>query len=159
MTLDDLYGEYSLAFNNALKFVFVDQAAEDRAHRAGIRAVVAALRDEVCDPNGATQFRINCILASDGEEAGTHGSPELDEDARKLEAMGQDAGMTLQDLDLDAYITTPAAAPVCEWLPWQHEAGKFYSMCGGLPRVGNRTERKYCPNCQRPISIKSEAAR
>jgi hypothetical protein len=29
---------------------------------------------------------------------GTHGSPELDEDAAKLEAMGADPGATLEDL-------------------------------------------------------------
>jgi hypothetical protein len=31
-------------------------------------------------------------------QAPTHGSPELDEDAAKLEAMGQDAGPTFEDL-------------------------------------------------------------
>lgn len=30
----------------------------------------------------------------------THGSPELDEDAAKLEAMGQDPGPTVEELDL-----------------------------------------------------------
>jgi hypothetical protein len=44
----------------------------------------------------------------------THGSPELDKDAAKLEAMGEDAGLTLDDLGL----------PV-----WQGRCG----ICGKLP--------------------------
>lgn len=40
---------------------------------------------------------INRTLA---EVEGTHGSPELDADAEKLVAMGQDPGPTLEDLDL-----------------------------------------------------------
>ncbi len=61
--------------------------------------IVKNLRDEQT---------IDEILASDGvDKAGTHGSPELDEDARKLEAMGQDAGPTVQDLFPEVFV--PAA--------------------------------------------------
>jgi hypothetical protein len=101
---------------------------------------------------------INEILASDGVE-GTHGSPELDEDARKLEAMGQDAGMTLQDLSPEVF--APAAPSVCEWT----EQGFEYRTVGcngyGLHAYSNnfKPKRNRCPYCKWPVVIKSEAAR
>jgi hypothetical protein len=128
------------------------------AHRrAGIRAVVEALRDELsgnwidCSHCGNNDRLFREILASDGVEAGTHGSPELDEDARKLEAMGQDAGPTVQDLFPEVF--TPAAAPsVCEWTDlgpeWSSSCkvrfGAFASMKG----------RFFCPSCGKPIKFK-----
>lgn len=63
--------------------------------RAKTRALVEALRDELRKDNGFSHPLFNEILGSD---AGTHGSPELDEDARKLEAMGQDAGLTIEEI-------------------------------------------------------------
>lgn len=84
MTLEDIEGIFNkAAFDGERQFGGLD-------HRAGIRAVVEALRDELLPPKQKASDRV--------DKAGTHGSPELDEDARKLEAMGQDAGMTLQDL-------------------------------------------------------------
>lgn len=99
MTIDDLIAAYNSGY----------WSCYEEQHRAGIRAVVTALRDEMSPhfpPSVGIAF--NFILGGAGDQAGTHGSPELDEDARKLEAMGQDAGMTLQDLIPEAYLT-PAA--------------------------------------------------
>lgn len=61
------------------------------------------------------------LKASEGEAAGTHGSPELDDDARKLAAMGQDPGMTLEEL------LAPAAPETCEWEPH-----RLCSACGEM---------------------------
>lgn len=46
-------------------------------------------------------------LRNEEDAKGTHGSPELDEDAAKLEAMGQDAGPTVQDMFPEAFATAP----------------------------------------------------
>ena len=46
----------------------------------------------------------------------THGSPELDEDARKLEAMGADPGPTFADLDPDP--EPDRDANYYEWVKW-----------------------------------------
>jgi len=121
---------------------------------AGLNAVVEKLRAEMhadpgccwaCEDN---EKLLKSILASDG----THGSPELDEDARKLEAMGQDAGPTVQDLFPEAF--TPAAAPVCEW---SGEPPLAYMGC--KPRNLEWTnDRRKCPSCGKTIKFK-EAAR
>lgn len=102
MTLDDLLDE----FKRTVERQPWSSALGYDAHRAGIRAVVEALRDACygCEHH----LLWDEILASDGvDKAGTHGSPELDEDARKLEAMGQDAGPTVQDLFPEVFV--PAA--------------------------------------------------
>ena len=64
----------------------------DAIARAAIAAVVRALRDETEMRSCACRFWLDEILGDAGEKVGTHGTPELDEDARKLEAMGQDPG-------------------------------------------------------------------
>ncbi len=46
----------------------------------------------------------------------THGSPELDEDARKLEALGADPGPTFAGLGLDP--EPDRDANYYEWLKW-----------------------------------------
>jgi hypothetical protein len=113
MTFDELMKVYDKAASNV---AFLQYEGPD--HRAGIRAVVEALRDEWFPQSEPPRTitveerwflnRLNEILASDGvDKAGTHGSPELDEDARKLEAMGQDAGPTVQDLFPEVFV--PAA--------------------------------------------------
>jgi len=75
--------------------------------RAAIAAVVRALRDETEMRSCACRFWLDEILGDAGEKVGTHGCPELDADARKLAALGQDPGAT--------FVTDPA--PVCECKP------------------------------------------
>ncbi len=157
MTLDDLMKVYSDGFSDCL--VGTEDGLQSR--RAGIRAVVEALRDEMTRlryslGSLAAFDTLDEILASDGEK-GTHGSPELDEDARKLEAMGQYAGPTVQDLFPEVF--EPAADPVCEWTPvWKDKEYRSCSADGTYSR-GAREEGDRCPNCDKPISFKSEAAR
>lgn len=85
-------------------------AAECDLVRSSMRSAVAErdrLKDEV------ERLR--------NEKVGTHGSPELDDDARKLAAMGQDPGATLA--------TEPAPA-VCEWRPIQIAPTDGTLICG-----------------------------
>ena len=84
MTLDDLYAAYAEAYGNSLRFLMVDGAAEDRAHRAGIEAVVRSLLPTLIqvhwagyhdaltgvDPNVSSDYcayKINEILGTEGE--------------------------------------------------------------------------------------------
>ena len=89
-------------------------------------------------------LRKNQILGSDVVvKVDTHGSPELDEDAIKLMAMGQDPGMTLNQL------IAPAAdpAPVCEWRyvaagnVWLTECEE---RCNGWTTKIGKTECQFC---------------
>ena len=122
MTLDDLLKVFEQGFQAKLQSEDYPREAfaTPTLNRAGIRAVVEALRDELFpDLYIAPQWEVgdamavlDKILGSDvGVKVDTHGSPELNEDARKLAAMGQDPGMTLNELL--ALATDPA--PVCEW--------------------------------------------
>lgn len=149
-----------------LDMIFAAHCLTDRKadRRAGIRAVVTALQDTVVkvvmsanvdlprhEAVGMVyrQF-INEILASDGVQ-GTHGSPELDEDARKMEAMGQDAGPTVQDLFPEAF--APAAAPdVCEWT--RITLSNHYITGHGNRRYWDATCTMECGECHRPIKFK-----
>ena len=82
-------------------------------HKAQAVAAIAAVAEWMIDEFGyqaemiEVKEAISAALRAAGEKVGTHGTPELDEDARKLEAMGQDPGAT--------FVTDPA--PVCEWKP------------------------------------------
>ena len=77
MTLDDLGRIYDDAYENRARLEFPTPEMKRAMHRAGIRAVVAALRDEFeavalnCGASPAVAGRcadkaINEILASDG---------------------------------------------------------------------------------------------
>jgi len=143
MTLDDLARVYLDAYRDAVP---------DCATTAGIRAVVEALRDEMyqifrLDAIKADKFW-NEILTSDG---GTHGSPELDEDARKLEAMGQDAGLTF----------APAAdkrewSPVCLWRVISKTYGGDLDCKTGCKQwaIGFSPKNTVCPSCGKTIVFK-----
>jgi hypothetical protein len=101
---------------------------------AGTRAVVEALRDE--GRLRDTDRLLQEILASDGVERVDPAEPC---------ALGA------------AYPS--AAAPVCEWTPvWKD---KEYRSCvaEGTYSRGAWEEGERCPNCDRPIRFKSEAAR
>jgi hypothetical protein len=72
MTFDELMKVYDKAASNV---AFLQYEGPD--HRAGIRAVVTALRDEF-DKNGSVTWTLHQILASDGmksegSECVTHG--------------------------------------------------------------------------------------
>ena len=118
--------------------------------RAGIIAIVRALRDEMA--SGTAWHALNEILGDAGEKVGTHGSPELDEDARKLEAMGQDPGMTLEELLAPA--TAPAPA-VCEWV--KGETGGVRPSCSDIYEYAPYVAREgVCPECKAPIKFTEE---
>jgi hypothetical protein len=96
------------------------------------------------------------------EKVGTHGSPELDEDAFKLQAMGKDPGMTIEEF-LDEHFKPPATdpAPVCKWtlntLPEPDGGSHYETSCGdawcrwyNTPKEDNYS---YCPSCGKPIKF------
>ncbi|MFO0450260.1 MAG: hypothetical protein ACK52I_16630 [Pseudomonadota bacterium] len=152
MTLDDLLDAFKRTVERQ---PFSGKLGYD-ARLAGIRAVVEALRDEMRQEcySSEVDYFLKEILASDGVE-GTHGSPELDEDARKLEAMGQDAGPTVQDLFPEVFV--PAAAPVCEWTGW---ATRF--PMAGCNLSATYVHRDYrggdmCPLCGKSIKFKEDS--
>jgi len=132
----------------------------EKAHRrAGIRAVVLAIRDEIgLDPGYCDECKDNKklfreILASDGVEAAVDRTVY---------------GMSVSKIISDGIVTRidpvdmykePAAAPVCEWTHGftAHENRKWWrGTCGwsfyGTPPFEN------C-KCGKPIKFKSEAAR
>jgi len=113
MTLDELNTVFDFAVSRSIQTNRED--LPPWAHRrAGLKAVVEALRDDATSRANTMMWDgrdfedfFDEILASDG----THGSPELDEDARKLEALGQDAGPTVQDLFPEAFASDGVKAP------------------------------------------------
>ena len=92
MTLDDLLKVFEQGFQAKLQSEDYPREAfaGPALKRAGIRAVVEALRDEADEYHTARAVveMLSEILGSDdGVKVGTHGSPELDEDARKLKTL------------------------------------------------------------------------
>lgn len=134
----------------------------DGERRAGIRAVVEALRDAVntrFSGDGCDRYDINLllneILASDGVEAA------LDRAVY---------GMSVSRLDGDGGVTRinpaevykePAAPDVCEWTQESWEYRKVGCNGYGLHVYSNnyQPKRGRCPYCKLPVQIKSEAAR
>lgn len=114
---------------------------------AATRAVVTALRDEAEGYVTSLGVRgmFDRILASDGEVKAAGGSAREDERA------------------LQPGFTTPAAAPddVCEWTQegWEYRRtgcdGRSYHIYN--PKYGRPGNK--CPECKRPVHLKSEAAR
>jgi hypothetical protein len=149
MTLEDLMMVYDVAIMGRPR-----RAAE---HRIGIRAVVTALRDESDNFVTAIGVRgmLDKILASDGEVQAAGASTRKDE--------GEHAGDGV-DVFPSAIgsFPTPAAAPVCVWTQ-QKRLLAFYDTQCGLGSLTHENVRlkcqDFCPNCDRPISFKSEAAR
>ncbi len=153
MQFADLMKLFREGQNEGRKRGYVTQGACDAE---GIRRVVEALRDEIVYAPAFAEDILDKILASDGVK-GTHGSPELDEDARKLEAMGQDAGPTVQDLFPEVF--APAAAPVCEWTPQDEGPAHEIWKTGCGTRYERNHSPGWCGRCGKPIKFKSEAAR
>lgn len=105
MTLDDLLDVYETAVAEANKNDVVRWL--ERGHREGIRAVVEALRDEICNGYAENSARdlanqFNEILASDGVEA-AGGSTREDE--------RPNSGVLVRSNTADG-LKAPAAAPV-----------------------------------------------
>jgi len=155
VTVDDLVKVYCDAF-----YAQRDKAPEKgitEADRAGVTAIVRALRDETrhmtLNRDGLEEL-FTQILGDAGEKVGTHGSPELDEDARKLEAMGQDPGMTLEELLEPA---TDAAPAVCVWTGEEYVT--YSTSCESEHEVDpHKAPPTYCPSCGKPIAF-TEAQR
>ena len=155
MTLDDLCRIYVSAYDAEL------ERTEDLGdlERAGIRAVVTALRDEIyasshMDSDYFVSDWMNEILASDGgDKAG--GS------TRKTEQGDGATGATSA-----VATTTPAAAPVrCCWWTVDRDPdgeGHYETQCqNGWTLLHGKPELdgySFCPSCGKPISFK-EAAR
>ena len=133
MTLDDLVNVY-----------FENNRTKNGTTRAGIRAVVEALRDVLLplistyswDEVDAEKW-FNEILASDGEEKAARGPT-----SNAGGAVEQSGATT------DHSSTTPAAAPdVCEW-----RGGPQLAYMGCKPRNLEWThDRRKCPSCGKPI--------
>jgi hypothetical protein len=164
--------ELMLIFDAAYCANLDDPDTRMASDTAGVRAVVLALRDElvatfrqeVTDDvfsetllNACAVGMLDDILGDVLEKAATHSSPELDEDARKLEAMGQDAGPTIGEC------FEPAAdpSPQCEWTidggidedaHYETACGDAWcSVLGGTPKQDNYS---FCPSCGLPIKFK-----
>lgn len=127
-TIDELEKIYDDAYSKAYDTLAYDVNEEDeQAKRAGIAAVVRALRDEFTKL-GTLEFqdgwavlkKFNKILGDAGERVGTHGSPELDEDARKLER--------LEAAEAERDRTRAAIAAVAEWIDEHHQIDKDGSV-------------------------------
>ena len=152
-TVDDLMKVFQCAI--------VDDAIAHRGNldnldRAGIRAVVERLRDEMTlgweddrpwgDVADVKKF-LNEILASDGEEKAAGGSARKDETYAGAGA-----------LKVPVTASAPAAAPVCVWTRIDEDV--LESGCDPDGWTYNpEIKRDTCPQCGKPISFKSEAAR
>lgn len=120
--------------------------------KAQARAVIAAVADWLNEHHKqlwlGSENHASPALREQLEAKGTHGTPELDEDARKLAALGQDPGMTLEELlapDAD-----PAPA-VCEWTRTPYTA--LYSSCCDEDYLRNVTDSGMCHRCGLPIKF------
>lgn len=178
MTLEDLLAQFKAGFRERLHAP-LPRPEGDEAIRAGIRAVVEALRDELTSVSRLRDVQrvFEEILASDGVEATaedcsvvqyTGGMNDLSvspvkaagASARKDE--GADGGSVILS-DAAERIATPAAAPddVCEWTQegWEYRRtgcdGRSYHIYN--PKYGRPGNK--CPECKRPVHLKSEAAR
>ncbi len=133
MTLDDLIEAYFNAHKPVCDYLCKHHYDDisTAPHRAGIRAVVEALRDE--GRLRDTDRLLQEILASDGVEAAYQ--PDFS-----------------QPHPSDA-------APVCEWTKHAEKSWTMQCTPGFYNPHPKRLAAKTCAMCQRPISIKSEAAR
>ena len=177
MTLDDLSKIYEDA--STKRYVEWVNAPEDDnissaiLRRAGIRAVVAALRDEVDRiwtwedmPCNTVLDVFNEILGSDAVEP-TVGQ-RLIKAAHEAAAIARGeaaGGPTREDGRKDNGLTAPdrpkPAADFCEWTKDTHpDDGSHYetacgdawcSVMGGTPKQDNYS---FCPSCGKPIIFK-----
>jgi len=129
MTLDQLVDEYNKHCDNPYSPIDI---------RAGIRAVVEALRDEMgfdyneCGDCTRNDKLFDEILASDGVEA-AGGSARKDEQAMRASPY------------------TPAAAPVCEWTTSPVALG--FCSAGCQPHNAFVRPIDNCHLCGKPIKF------
>ena len=166
MTLEDLLRTFQSARGRG-------NATREQSDLKGIRAVVTALRDEICAGYAENSARdlanqFNEILASDGDGKAAGGSTRKTEHGDGTTGATSAVAATTPAAASKEVITgevgrefgAPAAAPdVCVWTPGG-EHGGFQPSCTDIwtfsPYVALPNK---CPGCKRPISIKSEAAR
>ena len=161
-TIDELVRVFEVAFYGA-----ANGPADKANFRAGIRAVVEALRDAYTSVGYRmmTIHHFDEILASDGVGlhpttgnpvgtdtiAGRH--PASDDYLREKMTSGAATAATVF-----GERPVPAVAPVCEWTlrgQWWHLS------CGNGTHFDNATARRgltHCPPCGKPIKL-TEAAR
>ena len=131
---DSPFGEMSCLLADAADALEALVAERDRL-KAALQEIADMLNR---GPDSSQNWDVKSIydIAREALEAkGTHGSPELDEDAQKLAAMGQDPGAT--------FAADPAPA-VCEWTPddfgrvryWQPSCSRS-ALGAGADEKGN----------------------
>lgn len=141
-TVDDLVKVYIIAHFGA------DNGPRNRErYRAGIAAVVRAVRDEIVEGGNckycvATTAMYNEILGDAGSEKVAGGSTREDEKA--VEAAGDKGPVTV-----NSPATTPAPA-VCEWTKRKYEPG-FYATPHGIKFKDRRYDN--CGICGREIKF------
>ena len=134
MTLDDLFQKYLQAYEEAhIKKERWERFVEEDCIKAGIRAVVVALRNHLSRSllDELVYGVMNEILASYGVE---------ETPLQAIQRMGQ---------EFDA---APAAAPVCEWT--RIALSNHYVTGHGNRRYWDATCTMECGECHRPIKFK-----
>lgn len=163
MKLDDLVKVYLAAYERHPDFA---DEVEGYVH-SGIRAVVAALRDEMLDNGIWTENKVeawmNEILGSDAVEPTVgqrliKAAHEAAAIARGEAAGGptSNAGATdpVQANDHAVSVLPTPAADVCEWRP-HHATGMGMLYVGKCDReLHFATMYGSCPSCGKPISFK-----
>jgi len=138
MTLEDLLAQFKAGFRERLHAP-LPRPEGDEAIRAGIRAVVEALRDE--GRLRDTDRLLQEILASDGVEAA--GAPTR----KDGEVSGGFGSATARDA-----LETPAAAPVCEWTRvFDSHVNRKWRLRGCDGAVSHWDD--VCPSCGKPIKF------
>jgi hypothetical protein len=170
MTFDELMKVYDKAASNV---AFLQYEGPD--HRAGIRAVVEALRDELpralsevarkecCGQGNANRYsdQLECcdipnLMVTTGQVYDAINEILAIAGEGKAHVCDGDVGPSLHQ--------TPAAAPVCEWTMDTHpDDGSHYdtacgdawcSILGGTPKQDNYS---FCPSCGKPIKFKEDS--
>jgi hypothetical protein len=152
MTLYDLCRLYDEGYENRARLEFPTPEMKRAMHRAGIRAVVEALRDKMgfdyreCGDCVRNDKLFDEILGSDGVDEKAAGGPTSND--------GHVAG----SLGAGQHGATPAAdkrewRPVCIWEP--DGRNLWFARCD--KQMGHRSypvAPTVCPSCGKPIKFK-----
>jgi hypothetical protein len=144
--------------------------------RAGIRAVVAALRRHFYEKTGTweptwPQVEVDLLfedILAKAEHSDADQTEQRDVDRDGVEAEPpalQTKTVPLTgvkktvrpDVVFEPSDPTPAAAPVCEWT--FKESGLAVISCSKYPIGPYPSHGDFCTHCGKPVSFKSEAAR